>query len=555
MGGSTMSLSEFVDSRLSGSAPARNLRTHLRNFEARIQAPAADSARTRITLLRRTLIHGLENGKRFGLPEKLPRVVALLDLSGEKALLTSEEDTMLVAAAVTGFSACQHRERHLVDLCALESWASDRDMSFLVVAVLPWQAGVGNCAFEVRTFKQCDTRILDGQKLIADHLIGVRDGSRTGNPQEAPVGAKEVRALGDIVSAVSVDGSAPVESDTKWAMLQDTARRLMAERTEMRLEMQKQRERENERVQQAVTKKEAIALEKHTQATRLRNACEEKMKASDAAVQAARSEKNEAEKAAAEAKRALAEMSLHLVETEQAAQKQKKLANAASSASAKQLGDLRAQLQELHKQQRDNGLASRAEEAERTKLKGELGALRPKVKEHADTIGKLAAVLERTESERNNALAQLEEARRATKRSNESSRRADVERKEAESRIAEVRAALEAARSQLETERRCSRELAENAREKEERATGPTSVSTQVQTSCFGTNTHMIAQTQTDPWSEQPLALSNAEIAREAHRALNRLAETCQLPKAVYQPSFHGHIPPPTFRPPGHFDA
>lgn len=549
-----MSLSDFVENRLSGSAPARKLRAHLRNFEARIQAPAADSARTRITLLRRTLIHGLENGKRFGLPEKLPRVVALLDLSGEKALLTSEEDTMLMAAVVSGFSAYQHRERHLRELCALESWASDRDMRFLVLAVLPWQAGVGNCAFEIRTFKQCDARILDGQKLIADHLIGVRDGSKTDNPPQAPVGAKEVRALGDIVSAVSVDGVAPVESDTKWALLQDTARRLMAERTEMRLAMEKQKEDEEERVRLAVVKKEAMALEKHTQATRLRNACEEKMKASNAAVQAARSEKNEAEKAAAEAKRALAEMSLHLAETEQAAQKQKKLANAASSASAKQMNELRAQLQELQKQQRDNGAAGRAEEAERAKLKGEMGELRRKVKEHADTIGKLAVVLERTEGEKNDALVQLEEAHRAAKKSNESKKRTEVAKREAESRVAEAQAELASVRSQLEQ----LRESTENAdaRVGEEKTTGPTSASTKVQTACFGTVTHMIAQTQTDPWSEQPLALSNAEVAREAHRAVNRLAEICQLPRSVYQSSFLGHVPPPKpFRPPAHFDA
>ena len=48
----------------------------------------------------------------------------------------------------------------------------------------------------------------------------------------------------------------------------------------MRLQMERQKENEEERVLQAVAKKEAIALEKHVQATKLRNTCEEKMKAS-----------------------------------------------------------------------------------------------------------------------------------------------------------------------------------------------------------------------------------------------------------------------------------
>lgn len=95
------------------------------------------------------------------------------------------------------------------------------------------------------------------------------------------------------------------------------------------------------------------------------------------------------------------------------------------------------------------------------------------------------------------------------------------------------------------------------AKQTEEKATGPTSVrrSIEVQTRSFGTGTTSVASTQTDPWSEEPLSLSDAEVAKAAHRAVNRLAELSQLPKSVYQPSFSGHIPPPKpFRPPQHFD-
>ena len=125
-----MSLASFIDNNLSCSAPARKLKTHLANFEARL-VPISDCPRVRISLLRRTFKHGLENGRRFGLPATLPRAIALLDLSGEKALLTSDSPTMLMAAVVTGFAAFHDRERHLRELCTLETWGTGQGMSFL----------------------------------------------------------------------------------------------------------------------------------------------------------------------------------------------------------------------------------------------------------------------------------------------------------------------------------------------------------------------------------------------------------------------------------------
>ena len=567
-----MSLDDFVRDNLSGSAPARHLRAHLQNFESRVNAPAADSARSRVRLLRQTLLHGLQNGKRCGLPDKLPRVVVLLDLSGEKALLTSDASTLLLSAVVTGFASHHDRARHLRELCTLEAWAEEQGLGLLGVAVLPWQAGVGNCAFEIRTFKQDGERVLDGQKLIAHHLIGVRDGSRTTNPPEAPVGAKEVRALADNVAAVSVDlvetPAAPEEEESKQVSgMQAIARRLASERNEMRLQMERQKENEEERVLQAVAKKEAIALEKHVQATKLRNTCEEKMKASEAAVQAAMAEKVAAEKATAEAKRALAEMSLHLKETETAAKQHKKLANAASAASTRQLADLRATVQELQRQQKDTGAIERAEEAVRSKLNGELAELRRKVADHVETIGKLAEVIDRTEGEKAAVALQLEEYKGQLGKVKEARKRADTGRKEAETRVAEARteaaslkAALEAERARATAQKeKLEQEIAAAvARQAEEKATGPTSVrrSTEVQTTSFGTGTTTVAATQTDPPTEDNAPLSNAEIAKAAHRALNRLCEVAQLPRAVYSPSFHGHVmPPKAFRPPAQFDS
>lgn len=555
-----MSLASFIENNLSGSAPARKLKTHLVNFEARL-VPIADCPRVRISLLRRTFKHGLENGRRFGLPATLPRAIALLDLSGEKALLTSDSPTMLMAAVVTGFSAFHDRDRHLRELCTLETWGTEHGMSFLCIAVLPWQSGIGHVAFEVRTFKEQDGTILDGQKLVCSYLMGVRDGSATRSPEGAPVGGKEVKALADAVSAVSVDGgeAAPVEEDKKVAVLQETARRLMAQRQELMQEIEVQKENESERVSKAVARKEAVALEKHVQATRLRNACDEKLKASDAAAREALKNKIDADKASAEARRALAETSLRLKECEEGAARQKKAASTASSASARLLCELRAQLSELQK-----APPPPARDIHKEKLQEQVADLNRRAADNVDTIQKLAEVIDRTEGEQKQAVKEAEASKVSLARARDGKRRSEAARKEAEAKLANAEAAAEAMRSQLlaekassisrleafraELEKERSRaEIAEKARP--EASTGPTTRVIQTQTSCMGTGTSTVASTQTGPM-EEILPTSTVEIAKAAHRALNRLCEVSQLPQSVYKPSFKAHNFVPTFRPP-----
>ena len=557
-----MSLASFIENNLAGSAPARKLKTHLANFEARL-VPIADCPRVRISLLRRTFKHGLENGRRFGLPATLPRAIALVDLSGEKALLTSDSPTMLMAAVVTGFSAFHDRERHLRELCTLETWGTEHGMSFLCIAVLPWQAGIGHVAFEVRTFKEQDGKILDGQKLVCSYLMGVRDGSTTRSPEGAPVGGKEVKALAEAVSAVSVDGAeaAPVEEDKKVTVLQETARRLMTQRQELMQEIEVQKEKENERVSKAVARKEAIALEKHVQATRLRNACDEKLKASDAAVREALKDKIDADKATAEAKRALAETSLRLKECEEGAARQKKAASTASAASARLVSELRAQLSELQKAPPP---PPPARDIHKEQLQEQVADLNRKAADNVDTIQKLAEVIDRTEGEQKQAVKEAEAFKVSLAKARDGKRRAEVARRETEARLADADAAAEAARGQLleekasslsrleglrlELEKERSRaEIAEKARP--EASTGPTTRVIQTQTSCMGTGTSTVASTQTDQM-EEVLPTSPAEIAKAAHRALNRLCEVSQLPQSVYKPSFKAHTFVPTFRPP-----
>jgi len=552
-----MALASFVDKNLAGSAPARKLKAHLANFEARL-VPIADCPRVRISLLRRTLKHGIEHGRRFGLPAPLPRAIALLDLSGEKALLTSDSPTMLIAAVITGFSAFHDRERHLRELCTLEQWGVANGMSFLCTAVLPWQAGIGHVCFEVRTFKEQHGKVLDGQKLVCSYLMGIRDGSNTVSPEGAPVGGKEVKALTEAVSAVSVDDSvedaAPAEAeDKKVAILQETARRLMTQRQELLQEMETQKENEKERVGKAVAKKEAIAIEKHIQATRLRNACDAKLKASDAAVRDALKDKIEADKATAEAKRALAETSLRLKDCEEAASRQKKAASTASAASARLVSDLRGQLSELQKAPPPPPPPPPARDLRSERLEAKVAELNGKAADNMDTIQKLAEVIDRTQGEQRRA---CKEADAAIAKAKDGKRRAEAKGKELESRLAGAEAAAEAASTQLLGEKasflaRVEGLRAENEREraKEKLSTGPTSRS--AQTCSMGVGTSTVAATQTDdPSGEQPLPTSNAEIAKAAHKALNRLCEAVQMPQASYKPSFKAHSFVPNFRPP-----
>lgn len=576
-------LTDFVNN-LSRTGAGRNLQQHLRNVESRCESTFADCPRIRISLLRRTLLHGIANGRLFGLPEKLPKVIGLFDCSGCKSLLFSETN-MLLTAAITGFSPQHDRDRHLRELDTLIRWAEEHRMGFLVFGVLPWQAGLGWLSFEIRTFCQKDGVVHDGQKIICDHLIGVRDAQPTFSSSDSPVGGKEVRALQDTVSAVSVDGDggalAPVTGENKKnVMFEETARRLGQDLKDLRAKIAKDKEEEEDRVLKATAKKEAAAVEKHVQAARLKEACEKKIAASDEEVRKALAAQIAAEQTTAEAVRTAAEASLRLKESEEALKKQKKLAATASATASRQLSDLRAQVQELQKQRTQTSEVQKTEEAMRASAAREVLELKQKVADHAETIGKLAEVVDRTENEKAAVHLQLKETEAALSKSTASKKRVDVAKKQTEARIAELTAELAEAKAQAdrnakqlaETKGMLQAETARSEAQKkrleeeieravaaerrfEQSPTGPTSSrrSTDVQTCSIGTGTTTVASTQTDPMEEDPQPLSNAEIAKAAHRALNRLCEVAQMPQSQYKPSFRNHIPPRAFHMPLEF--
>jgi hypothetical protein len=551
----------FVETNLSVSASARKLKQHLCDFDARTRSVPSDSPRLLVAGLRHTLLCGLSGKQRFGIPNPTPRVIGLFDLSGEKSLFVSES-THILHAAVKGFSPrCDH-ERHLREIETLVQWADDNKMGLLCVAMLPWQAGVGWAAFEIRTFvirQEGQTQtVQDGHRFVCNHLLGVRDGASTFNVHAGRFDTKEVRALADEVCAVSVDRLETDElpAEKSIVVLQETARRLVTERQQMREEYARYKHNEDDRVLKAVAQKEAIALQRHVQATRVRDECEGKVKSAEERLAQALSQATVSKEAHLAETRINAELSLNLRECEEKMTRDKDAAAQAAQSFNRTITQLKSKLKkatDASSEKVDNLLndANRRLRHTQDEYHSLSVSSKARIYDQRITIQKLTEIIDRKETE---FAAQSETLKAAQQSAN---KQATVY-KEVVQREQELMRKLNTCESALHKTTcllKSTNIIAETARKELEDkkqevytippSTGPTSNSRsmgiQVQTSTVGCGTTTVASTQTENNTEPNEPLGTAEVAKAAHLALNRLIECAHSPRSPYVPAFYGH--------------
>lgn len=127
------------------------LRDHISNTdEWFLNRPMHVSSTTQVPELRKTFLNLLLNSPNpCGLPEKLPKCIAILNLSGEYRMFYSNDTSLGAMLALTGpyINLAESVSRVI-------QHAEQNEISVLCCLSLPWQGGVGNICWELRTLER-----------------------------------------------------------------------------------------------------------------------------------------------------------------------------------------------------------------------------------------------------------------------------------------------------------------------------------------------------------------------------------------------------------------
>lgn len=555
------------------SVAKKVLRRHAAAFEAKCKQTAVDCSRVQASLLRRTLLHGIASSKEsmFGIPRPFPKVLALLHLSGDYAMLYSA-NTDLLRVILKCLIDPYRVNLYLETLESLIKWGDDQknlNVCYLLTGVLPWQEGLGSCHFEVRTVVVDDKNgLCDGQKLVSSGLIGVRDGSPTVEPHGSAVGIREVKALASDVWAVCVDKSENIEEEETASTVASTANatdrekalraiadQLRDQRQKLEAEVLELKSAEQSRLAEATTQIESRSNQTIVQAQKVKNLCNQKMKDAEERISKAMQNQLSAQKELADAKREAANQFLIQRAAVEAAEKQKKVVSAASQCTIKQNTELSKKVEELTKELRD--AKDKYEHAVSTEVHKEV-VLRDealvKVRNADATIQKLGDVLDRRDNEAAVLNSELHQCRKQLAECNE-----ELQTSMEKARLYEARCTNE--------EHLRKRQLLKNDMEKKrlieelrsiklktgQQVQAPSSKK-EVSTNTFGTDTFVDTMvqskaTQTAPFNCPHEPVSTPEVCKAASVALDRLIRIAQMPNSVYNSAFHGHISAPVFKP------
>jgi hypothetical protein len=147
---------------LEKTGPGRQLREHLQCVDyflqnrCRMECPVEESCR-----FRRIFCHAYQaNDRCFGLPRPFPKYVAIVNLSGYRAILYSSRNSLIRLLCMVG---PLHAEPVIRNVEEVLKYASDNNTAVLCCFSLPWQSGVQQVHWEVRTIeRRADGVVRDG---------------------------------------------------------------------------------------------------------------------------------------------------------------------------------------------------------------------------------------------------------------------------------------------------------------------------------------------------------------------------------------------------------
>lgn len=234
-------------SRLHRNRSGRVLQDHLACVEDRLDSHGREGSIQEAINNRRCFLRAVNSqltrgrGLPCGLPTPVPRFVAIVNLSGQRMVLTSNHDTMLRKLCARSWS--MHPDMLNDQLSTFTAFLDHATMTavmpsgstakahaeqfVLITYSLPWQAGMSTAFWEVNAVSMIGDA--QGQRFVYDRMCsltsmsthvfagrstlnerGADDGVclRAGQPEERVldfIGPEQIKAFGDAYAAVSLD--------------------------------------------------------------------------------------------------------------------------------------------------------------------------------------------------------------------------------------------------------------------------------------------------------------------------------------------------------------
>jgi hypothetical protein len=184
----------------------RTIREHLAAVDASVQrASQRECAAQSVSSYRRIICHALQKDRgAFGLPCQLPKMVAVLNLSGSRHLVYSNRYSLVRLLCLVSSNTSVRKKECLTELL---TFADKRQLSILLTFALPWQS-LDEAQFEVRTIaRDGNGAIVDGELCFTSYLEDLRSAASTiqTDNTDPQIIKEQINTLAGICSASNLD--------------------------------------------------------------------------------------------------------------------------------------------------------------------------------------------------------------------------------------------------------------------------------------------------------------------------------------------------------------
>ena len=140
----------------------------------------------------------------FGIPTPLPRVIAMLNLSGERLLVYSKDLSLVRQLVCAGVDA--HNGRVGVGVDEMCNFAQRNDATLLLTLSLPWQSGASTGLYwEIRSVRRNgEGQLVDGELWFSQRSDETQEAAPV-QPIPSKVQAEIVRRFDEEIRAVDLD--------------------------------------------------------------------------------------------------------------------------------------------------------------------------------------------------------------------------------------------------------------------------------------------------------------------------------------------------------------
>lgn len=226
---------EFMQA-LNTSGPGKRIVEYMIATDTLIKSGSAGCGVEETALFRVNLCRALkENARACGLPSPLPKVVAVLNLAGQRMLVYTSNVNLILLLVYTNPETTPRIRR---GLDAVLKSAEAKDSSLLLCLSQPWQAGVQNMFWELRTLTRdadSDVKIADGGIMFNHACLDARLACNSldvdhMDPEIKEAERKEFEKIFVATNLDVVPVMAEVSTDTQNAKLQGMLSVLKTER-------------------------------------------------------------------------------------------------------------------------------------------------------------------------------------------------------------------------------------------------------------------------------------------------------------------------------------